>query len=176
MILTPTRCRRPTCPNGHENSKKMSAQGEKMSNFARCYRTSMLRLLQIFTLLIVGFLFNSQQSAIVEHHVETVGHIEPAEKKHHQPSDLGCFKVALPQSGTINNHRSNVRTISTRTLRTSSTNGTAKWRCCNGSFFKTYNNLLTSKRWKDALRIESAPFHFTCPCDYYVITLRRIIR
>ena len=147
-----------------------------MSNFARCYRTSMLRLLQIFTLLIVGFLFNSQQSAIVEHHVETVGHIEPAEKKHHQPSDLGCFKVALPQSGTINNHRSNVRTISTRTLRTSSTNGTAKWRCCNGSFFKTYNNLLTSKRWKDALRIESAPFHFTCPCDYYVITLRRIIR
>lgn len=147
-----------------------------MSNFARCYRTSMLRLLQIFTLLIVGFLFNSQQSAIVEHHVETVGNIEPAEKKHHQPSDLGCFKVALPQSGTINNHRSNVRTISSRTLRTSSYNGTAKWRCCNGSFFKTYNNLLTSKRWKDALRTESAPFHFTCPCDYYVIALRRIIR
>lgn len=136
----------------------------------------MLRLLQIVTLLIVGFLFNSQQSAIVEHHAEAVGNIEPTEKKHNQPSDFGCFKVAVPQSGIINNHRSNVRTISTRAFRTSSSNGTAKWRCCSGSFFKTYNNLLTSKRWKDALRIESAPFHFSCPCDYYVIALRHIIR
>lgn len=136
----------------------------------------MLRLLQIVTLLIVGFLFNSQQSAIVELHAEAVGNIEPTEKKHNQPSDFACFKVALPQSGIINNNRSNVRTISTRTFRTSSSNGTAKWRCCSGSFFKTYNNLLTSKRWKDALRIESAPFHFSCPCDYYVIALRHIIR
>ena len=136
----------------------------------------MLRLLQIVTVLIVGLLFNSQQSAIVEHHAEAIGKVEPTENNHHQPSDFGCFKVALPQSGIINNHRSNVRTISTRTIRTSSSNGTAKWRCCSGSLFKTYNNFLTSKKWKDALRIESAPFHFSCPCDYYVIALRRIIR
>ena len=151
-----------------------------MSNFAHSfsidYRTFMLRLLQIFTLLIVGFLSNSQQSVIVEHHAETVGNIDPTGKKHNQAGDFGCFKVALPQSGIINNHRSNCRTISTRAFRTSSSNGTAKWRYCSGSFFKTYNNLLTSKRWKDALRIESAPFHFSCPCDYYVIALRRIIR
>lgn len=136
----------------------------------------MLRLLQIVTLLIVGFIFNTQQSVIVEHHAEAVGNIEPIEKNHHQPSDFGCFKVALPQSGIINNHRSNVRTISTRTFRTSSSNGTAKWRCCGGSFFKTYNNHLTFKMWKDALRIGAAPFYFSCPCDYYVIALRRIIR
>lgn len=136
----------------------------------------MLRLLQIVTLLIVGFLFSSQPSTVVEHHAEAVGNIEPTERNHHQPSDLGSFNVALPQSGIINNHRSNVRTISTRTFRTPSSNGTAKWRCCSGSFFKTYNNLLTFKRWKDALRIGAAPFHFSCPCDYYVIALRRIIR
>ena len=136
----------------------------------------MLRLLQIVTLLIVGFIFNTQQSVIVEHHAEAVGNIEPIQKNHHQPSDFGCFKVALPQSGIINNHRSNVRTISTRTFRTSSSNGMAKWRCCGGSYFKTYNNLLTSKRWKDALRLGAAPFHFSCPCDYYVIALRHIIR
>lgn len=136
----------------------------------------MLRLLQILTLLIVGFLFSSQQSTVVEHHAETVGNIEPIENNHHQSSDFGSFNVALPQSGIINNHRSNVRTISTRTFRTPSSNGTAKWRCCSGSFFKTYSNLLTFKRWKDALRIGSAPLHFSCPCDNYVIALRRIIR
>ena len=136
----------------------------------------MFRLLQILTLLIVGFLFNFQQPVIVEHHAETVGNIESTEKKHNQPSDLGCFKVAVPQSSITNSHRNNVRTISTRTFRTTSSNATSKWRCCCGSIFKAYNNLLTSKRWKDALRLESAPFHFSCPCDYYVIALRRIIR
>ena len=136
----------------------------------------MLRLLQILTLLIVGFLFNTQQPVIVEHHAETVGNIESTEKKHNQPSDLGCFNVAVPQSNVANNNRSNVRTTSTRTFRTTSSNATSKWRCCSGSIFKAYNNLLTSKRWKDALRLESAPFHFSCPCDYYVIALRRIIR
>lgn len=136
----------------------------------------MLRLLQIFTLLFVGFLFSSQQSVIVGHQTETVGNIEPAGNGHNQPSDFGCFKVAIPQSGLTNNPRNNVRTISTRTFRTSSSNGTPKWRCCSGSFLKTHNNLLTSKRWIDALRIESAPFRFSSPCDYYVIALRRIIR
>lgn len=136
----------------------------------------MLRLLQIFALLIVEFLFNSQQSVIVEHHAATVGNIEPTEKKHNQPDDFGCLKQAIPQSGIINNYRGNVRTVSTRTFRTTSSNGAVKWRCCSSSYFNTYNNLLTSKRWKDALRVESAPFHFSCPCDYYVIALRHIIR
>ena len=135
----------------------------------------MLRLLQIFALLIVGFLFNSQQSVIVELHAATVGNIEPTGKKHNQPDDFGCLKQAIPQSGIIN-YRGNVRTVSTRTFRTTSSNGAVKWRCSSSSFFNTYKNFLTSKRWKEAFRLESAPFHFSCPCDYYVIALRRIIR
>ena len=135
----------------------------------------MLRLIQIFLLLIVGnLLLNSPQSVIVEQHVESFGSIVPAEKKQNQPSDLGCFKAAESPFGIINNQR-NVRTITTRTFRTTNSNGTTKWRYCGGSIINT-NNLLTSKRWKDALRIESAPFRFSCPCDYYVIALRRIIR
>lgn len=136
----------------------------------------MLRLLQIFLLLIVGNLLNSPQSVIAEQHIESVGNIVPAEKKQNQPSDLGCFKTAESPSGIINNQRNNVRTITTRTFRTTSSNGTTKWRYCGGSFINTYINLLTSKRWKDALRMESAPFRFSCACDYYVIALRHIIR
>ena len=136
----------------------------------------MLRLLQIFLLLIVGNLINSPQSVILAHHAETVSSIKPAEKKHNQPSDLGCFKAAQQESAITNNQRNNVRTSTTRTFRTTSSNGTAKWRCSGGAFIKTYNNLLTSKRWRGALRIESAPFCFSCPCDYYVIALRHIIR
>ena len=136
----------------------------------------MLRLLQIFLLLIVGNVLNSPQAVIVEHHAATVGHIKPAEKNHNQPSDLGCFKAAGLEPAIVNNQRNNVRTITTRTFRTTSSNGTAKWRSGGGSFISTYNNLLSSKRWKEALRIESAPFRFSSPCDYYVIALRRIIR
>lgn len=133
-----------------------------------------LRLLQIFLLLIVGNLSNSQQSVIVEHHVESVVDIKPTEKKHNQPSNLD-YLTATESQPSINNQRNNVRTITTRTFRTTNSNGTTKWRYCGGSIINT-NNLLTSKRWKDALRIESAPFRFSCPCDYYVIALRRIIR
>lgn len=136
----------------------------------------MLRLLQIFALLIVGFLFNSQQSVIVELHAATVGNIGPTGKNYKQPSDFGYFKDAESQLGIINNQRNGFRTVSTRTFRTTSSNGAVKWRCSSSSFFNTYKNFLTSKRWKDALRVESAPFHFSCPCDYYVIALRHIIR
>lgn len=136
----------------------------------------LMRLLQIFLLLIAGNLFNSLQAVIVEHHVESLDEIRLTEKKHNQPSDLGYFKEAESQSGIISNQRNNVRTITTRTVRTTSSNGATKWRSGGGSFINTYNNLLTSKRWKDALRIESAPFCFSCPCDYYVIALRHIIR
>ncbi len=135
-----------------------------------------LRLLQILFFLIVGSSFNFQQSGSVEHHAEVVGSIESAEEEQNQPSDLGSFTAAESQSGIINNQRNNVRTITTRTFRTTSSNGTAKWRSGGGSFISTYNNLLSSKRWKEALRIESAPFRFSSPCDYYVIALRRIIR
>lgn len=136
----------------------------------------MLKLLQIFLLLILGNLLNSQQSVIMEHHVEVVGSIESAGEKQNQPSDLGCFKAVDPQPIIVNNKRNNVRTITIRSFRTTSSNGTTKWRYSGGSLIKTYNNLLTSKRWRDALRIESAPFPFFCPCDYYVIALRHIIR
>ena len=136
----------------------------------------MLRLLQIFLLLIVGNVLNSPQAVIVEHHAATVGHIKPAEKNHNQPSDLGCFKAAGLESAIVNNQRNNVRTLTTRTFRTTSSNGTTKWRSNSGAFIKSHNNLLTSKRWRGALRIESAPFCFSCPCDYYVIALRHIIR
>ena len=136
----------------------------------------MLRLLQICLLLIVGNLLDSPQSVIAEQHFESVGNILPAEKKQNQPSDLGCFKTAESPFGIINSQKNNVRTITTRILRTTSSNGTTKWRYCGGSFINTYNNLFTSKRWKDALRMESAPFRFSCPCDYYVIALRHIIR
>lgn len=136
----------------------------------------LLRLLQIYLLLIVGYLFYPQQPVIVEHHVESVGDITPTDKKQNQPSDFGYLKAAETQSGIINNQRNNVRGITTRTFRTTSSNGTTKWRCGGESFINAYNNLLTSKRWKEALRIESAPFRFSCPCEYYVIALRRIIR
>lgn len=134
-----------------------------------------LRLLQIFLLLIVGNLSNSQQSVIVEHHVESVVDIKPTEKKHNQPSNLD-YLTATESQPSINNQRNNVRTITTRTFRTTSSNGATKWRCGGGSYINPYNNLLTSKRWKDALRIETAPFRFSHPCDYYVIALRHIIR
>lgn len=136
----------------------------------------MLRMLQIFLLLVVGFLFDSQQSVIVEHHVESVGNIVPTEKKQDHPSDSGYFANAESRSGTVNDQRNNFRTITARTFRTTSSNGGAKWRCGVWAIISTYNNLLTSKRWKDALRIESAPFRFTSACDYYVIALRHIIR
>lgn len=136
----------------------------------------MLRLTQIFIFLIVGILFHSLQSVIAESHPETVVNTGPTGKNYKQPSDFGYFKDAESQLGIINNQRNGFRTISTRTFRTASSNGAAKWRCCGSFFLKTYNNLLSSKRWKDALRVESAPFHFSCPCDYYVIALRRIIR
>lgn len=136
----------------------------------------MLRLTQIFIFLIVGILFNSQQSVIAESHPETVVNIGPTGKNYKQPSDFGYLKDAESQLGIINNQLNGFRTVSTRTFRTTSSNGAAKWRCSSSSFFNTYKNFLTSKRWKDALRVESAPFHFSCPCDYYVIALRRIIR
>lgn len=136
----------------------------------------MLKLLQIVLLLIIGNLLNSTQSVIVEHHAESVGSIVSAEQKQNQPGDLGCFKSAEPQSAIVNNQRNNVRTFTTRSFRTTSSNGTTKGRFSGGAFINTYNNLLTSKRWKETLRIESAPFHFSCPCDYYVIALRHIIR
>lgn len=136
----------------------------------------MLRLLQIFLILVVGNLFNSHQSVIVENHVASIANIEPTEKKHNQPKDLGSFKAAESQPGIINNQRNNVRPNTSRSFRTSSSNGTTKWRYGGESFIDTYNSLLTSKRWKESLRIESAPFRFSCPCDYYIIALRRIIR
>lgn len=136
----------------------------------------MLRLIQILIFLIVGFLFNSLQSVIAETHSETVVSIGPTWENHRQPSDFGCFKDTGSQLCIIHNQRNSFRTITTRTFRTASSSGTAKWRYCSGSFFKIYKNLLASKRWKDALRVESAPFHFSCPSDYYVIALRRIIR
>lgn len=136
----------------------------------------MLRLFQIFLLLIVGNFLSSLQAVVLEQQTESVGKIVSAEKKQNQPSDLGSFKTAESPFGITNNQRNNVRTITTRTFRTTSSNGTTKWRYGGGSFINTYNNLLTSKRWKDALRIGSAPFRFSCPCDYYVIALRRIIR
>ena len=136
----------------------------------------MLRMLQIFFLLVVGFLFDSQQPVIVEHHVESDGNIVPTEKPQDRPSDSGYFANAESRSGAVNDQRNNFRTITARAFRTTGSNGAAKWRCGVGSIASTYNNLLTSKRWKEALRIESAPFRFTNACDYYIIALRRIIR
>ena len=138
--------------------------------------TFMLRYLQVFLLMIVGSLLCSQQTEAVEYRSSVTGSIESAEESQKWPNDFACFKVAESPSVFAVNQRNNVRTITTRTFRTTGPNGTAKWRCCGGSFVNNYNNLLTSKRWKDALRVESAPFCFSCPCDYYVIALRHIIR
>ena len=135
----------------------------------------MLRLLQIIVLIIVGNVINSRQAVAVEQQVVAAASIESTHTRDEAPHDMGSFMAVEPQPATLGGERNNVRTITARSFRTTSSNGANSWRCSGGSACNTYNNLLTSKRRTDALRIESAPFPFSCPCDYYVFALRRII-
>lgn len=134
----------------------------------------MLRLLQIFLLLIAGNVFTSPQSAIVE--CQATHSIEPSGKEHNHPSDIGSITAAGQQSAIVNTQRNNVRTLTSRTQRTTSSHGTSKWRGGWGYCLNTYNHNLTYQWWKAALAVVSAPFRCACPCDYYVIALRHIIR
>lgn len=133
----------------------------------------MLSVLHIFLLLVVGNLFCPPQAAIVERVADVAGHIKAVGQQHALPSDAGYLNAALPQCAIAGNQRNNVRTSTSRSLRSRSLN--TSWRGGWGPV-NHFDNLLNSNQWTIARRLGDAPFPFRCPCDYYVIALRHIIR